>query len=51
MFSFGIAREGTLKGHYMDYEIGSMDGAYKGRLHVALGHREEHMEGIRYGVA
>ena len=23
------------KGHYMDYEIGSMDGAYKGRLHVA----------------
>ena len=22
------------KGHYMDYEIGSMDGAYKGRLHV-----------------
>ena len=23
------------KGHYMDYEIGSMDGAYKVRLHVA----------------
>ena len=23
------------KGHYMDYGIGSMDGAYKGRLHVA----------------
>ena len=23
-------------GHYMDYEIGSMDGAYKGRLHVWL---------------
>ena len=23
------------KGHYIDYEIGSMDGAYKGRLHVA----------------
>ena len=30
-------REGPkkVKGHYMDYEIGSMDGAYKGRLHVA----------------
>ena len=24
-----------VKGHYMDYEIDSMDGAYKGRLHVA----------------
>ena len=23
------------KGHYMDHEIGSMDGADKGRLHVA----------------
>ena len=23
------------KGRYIDYEIGSMDGAYKGRLHVA----------------
>ena len=30
-------REGpkSSKQHYMDYEIGSMDGAYKGRLHVA----------------
>ena len=23
------------KGHYMKYEMGSMDGAYKGRFHVA----------------
>ena len=30
-------REGPKKskGHYMDHKIGSMDGAYKGRLHVA----------------
>ena len=36
MFSFGIAKgPKRSKGHYMDYEIGSMDGAYKGRLHVA----------------
>ena len=30
-------REGPkrVKGHYMDYEMGSMNGAYKGRLHVA----------------
>ena len=32
-----LRREGPKrsKGHYMEYEIGSMDGAYKGRLHVA----------------
>ena len=31
-------REGpkSCKGHYMDYEMRSMDGAYQGRLHVAL---------------
>ena len=38
MFSFGIAKgpKGARGGHYMDYEIGSMDGGYKGHLRVAL---------------
>ena len=34
MFSFGIVPKRS-QVHYMDYEIGSMDGAYKGCLHVA----------------